>query len=199
MNTRSKQFTTCSLFASAAAFLAGCVVTSVYPFYTDKDLTFEPALAGQWTKTQDEKESWAFEQEGQKGYRLTLVSGDKTNVIQAHLFKLRGETFLDLYGTDLMPETQPPPIPSHLLLRVFQLTPTIKLAAMNHEWLGGELEKNPKAIRHHQIKAGGDSKDYRLVLTAETPELQKFVIKYLGSEEAWKDTFELSKEAAGRL
>jgi hypothetical protein len=29
-----------------AALLAGCVVTSVYPFYTQKDLVFEPALVG---------------------------------------------------------------------------------------------------------------------------------------------------------
>ena len=28
------------------AFLAGCVVTSVYPYYTPKDLLFDPALVG---------------------------------------------------------------------------------------------------------------------------------------------------------
>jgi hypothetical protein len=32
--------------ALAAAVLAGCVVTSVSPFYTVKDLAFEPGLVG---------------------------------------------------------------------------------------------------------------------------------------------------------
>jgi hypothetical protein len=35
------------LFATAL-LLAGCVASSVYPFYTSRDAVFEPSLLGQW-------------------------------------------------------------------------------------------------------------------------------------------------------
>jgi hypothetical protein len=87
------------LAAATAILLTGCVVTSVHPYYTAKDLVFEPSLVGQWTKTQSD-EFWTFQKEGNDSYNLTYVSGGKTNLARAHLFKLNGQMFLDFVSLD---------------------------------------------------------------------------------------------------
>ena len=55
------------------------------------------------------------------------------------------------------------------------------------------MAKKPKALRHHIIAMGNKPEDQRLVLTADTPEFQSFMIKNLKTEDAWKDPFELKK------
>ncbi len=190
--TRMKTITTL-LLAAVALFLAGCIVTSVYPFYTDKDLVFDPALLGHFTKTDDASDHWTFEKNGTNTYSLTYVSDNKTNLMQARLFKLRGEKFLDLFNPKDELEQLPPPIPSHLLLRVLQTQPGLRMAALKHDWLQNLLQQQPKALRHEFLK---DEKGEiaRVVLTAETPELQKFVIQHLKTAQAWEDPFDLKKD-----
>src|SRR2546426_11836026 len=112
---------------SLAAVLTGCLVTSVCPFYTQKDLAFDAGLVGQWTNAKEAGEHWKFEKDGDKAYRLTNTSDGKTSVMQVHLFKLGGQSFLDLFTAEIKDDAQPPPIPSHFLLRADQLAPTVKL------------------------------------------------------------------------
>lgn len=185
---------TFALMTAGAAVLTGCLVTSVYPFHTEKDLAFEPGLVGDWTNVKEAGDHWKFEKEGSNAYRLTYSSGDKTNVVQAHLFKLRGESFLDLFTPEGNDQIQPPPIPSHFLLRVFQLQPAVRMASLDYDWLKETLAANPKALRHHVIKLGDKPDDERIVLTADTAELQMFVINHLKTKEAWKDDFELKRD-----
>src|SRR5437899_865493 len=45
-------------------FLTGCVVSSIYPFYTNKDVAFDPALVANWTNTKEAGEHWNFERAG---------------------------------------------------------------------------------------------------------------------------------------
>jgi hypothetical protein len=180
-----------AIVPAVALILAGCVVTSVYPFYTQKDLVFEPGLVGHWIKVEDKNESWKFTKAATNAYQLTQTSEGQTNVMQAHLFKLRGQMFLDLFAPDQDVGGCPPAIPSHLLLRVFELSPKVRLAPINHQWLGDLLDKDPKAVKNQILQTGAKPDDRRVVLTAETVELQAFVIKHLKTEEAWKDAFEL--------
>ena len=182
------------LLAGAAALFTGCIVTSVYPFYHEKQLLFEQALLGNWSDIKDPADQWKFEAEGTNAYRLTCTSGGKTSVMSAHCFKLSGLIFLDLASGEIKDETPAPPIPSHLLLRVIQLTPTFKMVPMKYEWLQELLAKEPKAIRHY-ILPDEKPEDGRIVLTADTAELQRFVIKYLKTEKAWGDVVELQQEA----
>ena len=53
------------------------------------------------------------------------------------------------------------------------------------------MARNPKAIRHIVIKTGDRPEDGRVVLTADTAELQRFVIKHLKTKGAWDDSLEL--------
>ncbi len=182
------------LLAGVAAVLTGCIVTSVYPFYAERDLTYDPALVGHWTKEQEPSEHWKFEAQGTNAYRLTYETSNQTNLMQAHLFTLRGQLFLDLFPEDVNVDMMPPPIPSHLLLRVEQLSPTLRMAPLDHAWLLNALETNPKSVRHELLRAGTKPEDIRVVLTAETAGLQDFLINHLQTEDAWKNDFELKRD-----
>ena len=165
-----------------ALALTGCVVTSVYPFYFEKDLAFEQALVGDWKKTDQPDEHWKFERNSGDGYRITSESGGKTTVFLGHAFKLRGRTFLDLTTTAWKEDIQPEPVPSHFLARIVQLKPTVKISAMNYDWLKELLAKDPNAIRHIVLPTGEKPDERRIVLTADTAELQEFLLKHLKTE-----------------
>ena len=102
------------LLVSAAFLLAGCIVTSVAPFYTEKDLVFEPALIGNWLNQKNAEEIWKFEKSSDLSYRFTLIEAQKATVMEAHAFKLQGQLFVDLYSAN--PDYRV--IPPHYLLKV---------------------------------------------------------------------------------
>src|SRR5258708_1178155 len=160
--------------AGVGLFVAGCVVTSVYPYYTPKDLVFEPALAGSWVsvKADEEKnETWTFEKNGDKDYLFTLAKSDETNIYSAHLFKLKDQLFMDALPTQ-RPDNYF--IPPHYLLVVPQIKPTLKLSMMDYKWLEKLLETDPQAMRHIVLPDdASDASHHHVVLTAETPDLQK--------------------------
>jgi len=185
------------LLAGCAMALTGCLVTSVYPFYTAKDVVFDQALVGSWTNAAEaDAEHWQFATDKTNTYQLTYITKDHTNVMQATLFKLQKTSFLDLFTPEISDENAPPPIPSHFLFRISQITPTLKMAAMDYEWLSKLVTQDPKAIRHHVIQVGDDADKNRLMLTADTAELQKFIIKHLDTKDAWGEPAELKKEAS---
>ena len=175
-------------------FLAGCVVNSTYPFYTTKDLTFDPALLGTWgdpDTTNGSPETWSFEKIAAQTYKLTLTSSSETNEFDTHLFTLAGERFLD----NLPRARFDYQTPQHFLLRVKSLGPKLELQLMDYEWLGKLLEKSPKTLRHAIVpKEGGDAdQGGEFTLTAETAELQKFIRKHLKNTNAWVKPIELKK------
>jgi hypothetical protein len=178
---------------AVSAVLTGCLVTSVCPFYTEKDLAFDNALVRSWTNAKEAGEHWKFEKDDQQAYQLTYSNDSGTSVMQAHLFKLGGQTFLDLFTTETK-DIQPPPIPAHCLLRARVSASTIGLTPLDYEWLNNWLAKNPKDLHHHIIRTGKNSDDTRLVLTADTAELQRFIVKHLKTEQAWKEGFELRRD-----
>jgi hypothetical protein len=174
--------------------ITGCVVTSVHPFYLEKDVVSGAPLFGHWTNSQDAGERWVFEPVTEKSLKLTCISGNETNLVAAHLFKLGEDTFLDLFPLKPDAAGLPPPIPSHLLLRVVQLRPTLKMAALDHDWLMKLVQESPRTIAHVLIRDGDQGDKYRVVLTAETSELQRFVRKQLTNTNAWQEANELRRD-----
>jgi len=144
-----------------------------------------------WQKAGQPDEHWTFARDKANGYLVTCVSKDTTNVFQGHAFKLHGEKFLDLSTAQWKEDIQPEPVPSHLLVRVGQIAPSWKMANLNYDWLKELVARNPKAIRHIVIKTGERPEDGRVVLTADTAELQRFVTKHLKTKGAWDDGLEL--------
>lgn len=82
----------------ATSLLAGCVVTSVYPYYKEKELRFDPALVGGWReagRTNTNRETWTFDKRDHQTYTLIVTQGEKKTEFDAHLFKLGSELLLD--------------------------------------------------------------------------------------------------------
>jgi len=177
------------LLAAAGAVLAGCIVTSVSPFYTQSDLVSEPAILGNWINQKNTNEVWSFERNGDLAYRFTLIEERKATVMEARAFKLRGQLFLDVFSLEQDIHT----IPAHYLMKVTDLTPALRMSELNHQWLANLLDTDPKALAHHFVRTGTNPQDRRVVLTAATPELQTFVLKHLNNPDAWKDSFDLHR------
>ena len=172
---------------------AGCVVTSVYPFFREQDLTFEPALVGKWTakSSADKKEIWEFQKKGAKAYTLVLLGSAEKQEFEARLFKLQEQLFLDLYSG----AEKDSYIPPHYLMRVDQIEPSLRVSLFSHDWLKGYLEKDPGAIRHIRIRQeGAETNQYRIALTADTAELQKFVVRHLKTKEAFDSADEMLRQ-----
>lgn len=184
-----------SLFVLA---LAGCV-PSWNPFYTEKDVVFDPAFVGVWRPVaarESSKELWSFTKGGDKVFQLqqTDEEGRKAS-FEARLFKLKDQRFLDLYLTKVESDDLQANawasislVPAHLLLKVEQSEPALKLAAMNPDWMQKFLKKNPDAIAHRVVSDGN------IVLSANTEELQKFVLAHIDDKEFFGGAMEMKRK-----
>ncbi len=182
-------------FIGAAAILLAACIPSVNPFYEDKDVVFDQHLIGEWQEkgVTNQPEVWSFEQSSNKAYNLTVTEEGKTGKFSAHLFKLKQEQFLDLIPTDCNYANDQAGMvafsmfPGHLLMRVGQIEPELKLAPCDYDWLEKFLQKNPKALSHHL-------EPERILLTADSGDLQKFVLKHLGTNELFKEYGEMVRK-----
>jgi hypothetical protein len=168
-----------------ALALTGCVVTSIYPYFTDKDLVIDPALLGDWVEagaTNASAEHATIERTGEKDYRVTAFTASETNSSDLHLFRLKQQLFLDICLTNRSLDY----VPVHQVSKVIRIEPTIETAALNYDWLAKLLEKNPREIRHMVLREKpADAKGGRIVLTADTKELQRFILKHVNNTNAW--------------
>lgn len=179
--------------ALVAFLVAGCV-PSWNPFYTEKDLVFDPQLVGVWKG--EEGEVWKFEKQDEKNYKLTYTDKEGKATFLAHLLKIKERRFLDLYLHDdaekdlkLNALATMTIVPVHLFMRVDEIGSSLKMAAVNPEALQKHLEKNPKAISLLKQKK-------YIVFTATTEELQAFVMKHAEGEELFGGPFTLAREAS---
>ena len=182
---------TAALFA-VMLFLAGCVVTSIYPYYADKDLVFDRAVLGDWVEagqTNEPSEYMRFEPMGTNGYWVTGLGGSETNSFEVRLFRLKEQLFIDTCPTNRSLDS----VPVHQVSKVMKIGPRIETANLNYDWLKKLLEKNPKAIRHMVLRDPGEEKNGRIVLTADTQELQRFILKYSDNTNAWKEPSQLKR------
>ena len=81
-------------------------------------------------------------------------------------------------------------VPAHLFLKVEQIGPVLRIAAMDPEWLKEFLAKNPKAIAHEKL-------DDRIVLTASTADLQKFLLDH-AQEKLFGDSADLKRKPGAK-
>jgi len=178
--------------------LAGCV-PSWNPFYTDKDLVVDPALVGTWRPVEakeSSKETWEFLKAGDKLYQLAQTDEEgRKATFDARLFKLNGHLFLDLYLTKIEGDNLKANawasislVPAHLLLKVEQIEPALKLAAMNPDWMQKHLKQHPETLAHRVVSDGD------IVLAAGTDELQKCVLAHLDETEFFGGAMEMKRK-----
>jgi hypothetical protein len=181
-----------SIIAFIAALIGGCV-PSWNALFTEKDLTFDTKLVG--TFNSDDDETWEFAKDGDKKYKLTYADKDGKATFDAHLLKIQDRQFVDIQldekgyeGLKLNALAKLTMVPARIFFRVDEIGNSLKLAAVNPDSLAKHLEKNPKAIAHLK-------KDEMLFFTAETKDLQAFVIKHVEGEALFGEPFTLKRKS----
>ncbi|HXC34647.1 MAG TPA: hypothetical protein VNV43_02165 [Candidatus Acidoferrales bacterium] len=175
---------------AALSLLAGCAVLSVYPFYTPRDLIFDPGLAGRWVKTPSTNEVWQFDDVGGKFYLLTVADDQSTNVIEANLFQLKHYRFLDLLTTN-RDELTRFEMPVHLICKVTRSGDTnLSLHFLDYGWLTSLLTTNPGVLRHIVVPeqpgaSTNNGNGNMFYLTAETGDLQEFLLEHVDDTNAF--------------
>jgi hypothetical protein len=171
------------LLLICAVATTGCV-RSLYPIYTEKTLTYDPAFLGTWL---DQKEETRLEiaaasdndEPGAiKSYRVTHTDKDaKPARLIGHLAKVGDLLVADLMLAD---ENELPGsefAKSHLFpLHTFWIVrhddaETMTIRAIDDDWMKKFANDHPAAIAHYK------SKD-EVILTAPPEELQKFLLAH---------------------
>jgi hypothetical protein len=166
--------------AGVAALLFVACVPSVNPFYRLQDITFDPALVGEWI---DGDESWVFERyPNEDTYRLSFSDGEETGSMRATLFTLDDHRYLDLIAEDIeFADDQWELIdftvfPGHIVMHVAEIEPQLRMAPFDLDWVEDFLEQNPNVLDHAVY-------DDRILLTGPTRELQRFLKKHVDGGE----------------
>ena len=85
-------------------------------------------------------------------------------------------------------------LPLHYLVKLENTGAKLQVKVLNFEWLAKLLEKNPKALRHILVpNEPGNTNNNHLVLTADTAELQKFILKHINDTNTFGDATELTR------
>jgi hypothetical protein len=198
-NGRAKK----ALFYLLAAILGGCVpVMSLHPLYTEKDVVFEERLLGRWVDDPNKPETiWQFNRIKDPNNAYNLVFSDeegKKGSFVAHLVKLGSRLFLDVYPSEPPSEIEDPNklelpynsfflIPAHTFIKIDFSGPQLKMWLTNDEEIKKLLEEEPNAVKHTFTED-------KLILTASTKELQKFVIKYADDKRVFKGEIALIRK-----
>jgi len=183
-----------------AVTMSGCLVKSLHPFYTEKDLVYKPGLTGNWLG--NDSALWEIRQhkafaglfkddKPTNSYDIICTEKKGTSKFLAHLFSIDGHLYLDFY----LPDPEGPDlavmhlVPAHTLARVELSDKQISINWYNEEWLVKLFNENRIRIAHERIPYDPDEKNpdnYQVVLTAPTADLQKFIIKYGNDPAAFK-------------
>lgn len=171
-----------------AIFSSGCV-PSLHPLFTEKDLTFDPALVGTWVD-EDGKNTWRFQKSGENIYELVYTENEEPAKFQAHLLKLGDFLFLDIFPEDLKMKNglyQGLLLPAHGFSRIWIEKDSVRLAYLDPDWL-------KQMIDNKKIKIDHDFVNQTIILTAQTPDLQNFALKYAGDAKAFSNQTELHRQ-----
>jgi hypothetical protein len=186
---------TYGLLATSLVALVGCVVTSVYPYYTAKDVVSDPALIGTWAEageTNAVEKNWQFAAGPDQAYQLTVRDTAETTGFTARLFSLQGRRYLDV----LPAKREDDFIPPHYLLAVSRLDgAALEMSLLSYDWLTKLVTTNPAALRHVWVDRDAQQPDGgKLVLTADTAELQRFILQYRDDTNAFAETLKLVRQ-----
>ncbi len=170
-----------AVFYLLAVMLGGCVLSSLHPLYTDEELIFEEKLIGKWS---GENNLWEFRAGEPNTYQMRIFDGQEGRFV-AHLVKLGDMLFLDIFPDS---ETLGEPqafygfhlLPTHTFMKVEQIEPKLQLRAMDYDKVSEILKEDPNLLKHEVVED-------RIVLTASTEQLQKFIVEYAGEDGVFAD------------
>jgi len=196
--------------------LNSCIVKSLHPFYTKKNLSYQKVFIGEWDNLTNEKGHWNIQSfrevllkknkknkpselstDNQKiynhhkaSYLITYTDKDQNKAtFSATPFKIDKQLFLDFSPFEFFSECN-----SLNLLAALHLTGTHSLVkfdivsdnSIDLNWLDEEkirelFKSNRIKIKHEKTGPEND-----ILLTASPKELQKFIKKYMKSNDQKK-------------
>lgn len=197
---------------TALILLNSCIVNSLFPFFTQDTISFEKAFLGIWEDKKNNSNRWivasvedvyqnakdkAEEKDivsynkYKKGYYIFYEekSKDRTTAFLAMPFKINDQLFLDF--TPLFYDINNTSLESHHLVPTHSLVKfdildnnTIDIKWLSSDKLEGLIKNNRIKIDYEKIGIEND----KYLLTASSNELQKFIKKYMVSNDAnkWK-------------
>lgn len=180
----------------AALMMSGCLVSSIHPFYFNKDKVYDPSLVGSWIdsdsciwiieKNMTPEGLFSDKERSDSTYFIRYYEkSDACSYLQGTLFELNEERYVDFFpepdadhfDTDM---TQFHYVPVHTLARIRFDRDTMMLFWFGEEWLNKLFENNRIRIDHEKVTFSSAYQSN--VLTAETEDLQKFILKYMNDE-----------------
>jgi len=198
ISRRAAKLLCAAVMAFACACLTSCVTFALHPLYGDADSAFEPGLLGTWNNLADESERVAFTFEKGQGisYKVTFIDPDSKppdgTIFEFHIVKLNGQLFFDALQTGVLVKGQEVDagiaIPSHLIGRLSLNGDTLHLDLLNDSWFKQGPQSGKRAIPFEVV-------DDDVVLTASTPELQKFVAAHADDNDVFTIDSELLHRA----
>jgi hypothetical protein len=167
------------------SLIAGCIPLSLNPIYTSEDLVFDAGLLGTWAV---DSGTWTFEQIGDNTYKLTIQDADTKRpvVLSAHLVQIKSHRLLDLSIADdsELPELEDMELlhllPAHSFWYVKREGDSLSLRTFSRDWLKKRIVKGRLWVEHVEV-------DDRLVFTAKTERMQRFLAKWGNSDSALGD------------
>jgi hypothetical protein len=173
-------------------FLSACI-PSLQPFYTEKDLVFEPSLVGSFSENEGDG-LWTFTKSADREYKLTIKDKEKSSTFTAHLFKVGNDHFIDLYAAKESLDNWPREdffkaslIPGHLVLKVPSFSPKLALQVMDEDGIKEYLKANKGAVPHSFIESE------RLVFTGSSEQMRDFLKRISSEEKGWGKPAEFQK------
>jgi hypothetical protein len=179
------------LLISALAYLTGCSgVVSLHPLALPhgKGVVFDPALLGTWEESQttgDVAKNRYTVARADSGYSFRVVMGADEMKGTIYLVKVGDRYLLDVYCP-----SDGEQLPVHFFVRLRMKNDTAWVAAMDSDWLQHQI-KTRGELRHELLTES----DLRLVLTASSAELRKYLLPYAGDDRAFGEECELRRIA----
>lgn len=181
--------------------LSGCIIKSLHPFYTEKDLVYNEEINGVYLD--QDSLTWKIEPyysseflsndsaDGSYIVSYTDAEGD-SGIFRMHLFLLDGKMYMDFFPGKV--ELNSPDlfnfhlIGAHSLARVELQNQTLRLKWYSDAWLNDLLKSKKLKLDHQIIEESSEYTSY--LITASTAELQKFIIKFGDDPQAFKDVWD---------
>jgi hypothetical protein len=172
------------LIVSIALFFMGCPARSFYPFFTEKNLVFNPALTGAWMD-QGKKETYFFQKAEGKNYDIIVCEekGD-TSYYRGQFGQIGKGWFLDTYPSKESEDFQL--VPTHIISKVWLNGDTLTFASLESEYVKGLIE-----IKSIKIAYTLQKED--IILTAPTEELQQLILQLAQDDKAFPNSTKLNR------
>ena len=120
-----------------------------------------------------------------------------TTLFVGYIGDFDGDYFLDLSllstGAENEPFKSSHLFPVHSFSRVSITDTELAIEFFKDQWIKEQILDNRVRIKHERVMEGPLADEYSILITAGTPELRQFVLKYKSDENAFEDAIELNK------